>query len=98
MRLKVLTTTAFVFGLLCLLLWPLLLGPRPGPGASRQDLARYGLRFLTYYGVTSAAFVATAVFAVLLARQTRREYLERTRENLQDLIEGTLRDHGRKDA
>lgn len=96
MRLKVLTTTLVVFGLLLLLAWPIAVGPRPAPNAPRRLKTEWGQRVLVYFGVTSGTWLATAASALLLARQARRQYLNQESHNLKSLIEGTLRDHGKQ--
>lgn len=96
MRLKVVTTLLSVAGLLLLALWPWLVGTRPPESAPRVEVARYGVKVLAYFGLTCSVFITAAVSALILARRTRRQYLDATRENLQELIEGTLRDHDRR--
>lgn len=96
MRLKVLTTTLVVAGLLLMLAWPLVAGSSPGKAATRAERVYWGRKLLIYFTVTASVWVCVAGSAVMLARQTRREFLKAERDNLQALIEGTLRDHGRK--
>ena len=95
MFLKVLTTAFVVCGLALLLAMPSLVGARPD-GEDKLLMAQYGTRLLTFFAVTSLFWVGAAVCAVLLARRTRLEYLERQRENLAGLIEGALRDHEKR--
>lgn len=96
MRLKILTTTLLIAGVLLMLVWPLAVGGRPHHGASKKAFADYGQRVIVYFGVTSSVWLSTAMSALLLVRQSRREFLEQERDNLKSLIEGTLRDHDRK--
>lgn len=96
MRLKLVTTILLVLGLAMLMAWPLLWGGRPGPDAPKKELAEFSLRFLLYFAATALVFLATAVCALLLVRRAREEYAEQAGKNLRGLIEGTLRDHGRK--
>ena len=96
MFLKVLTTAFVVCGLALLFAMPALVGARP-EGGDKLELAQYGTRLLTFFLVTSTVWLGAAICAVVLARRTRREYLERQRENLTGLIEGALRDHERKE-
>ena len=93
MRLKILTATLVIFGVLLMLLWPVAVGQRPIDDASRVDKARWGQQVLVYFGITASVWLSTAMSALLLARQSRREFLEQERENLKSLIEGTLKDH-----
>lgn len=96
MRLKTLTTTLLVAGVLLMLGWPVFVGAKPAPTTPKKVIARWGVRSLVYFGVTSGVWLSAAVSALLLARQTRREFLLKEKENLQALIEGTLRDHGKQ--
>lgn len=92
------TATAgfFLFGLFMMLGWPLFMGQRPAEGASTEELARFGVRGLVYFGVTASAFLIAAILAIRLARQMRQRYMEDAKENLKELVEGSLRDHERK--
>lgn len=110
MRLKAAVTGLVVFGLLLLALWPWLLGNPPArPAAVRAGTAsaeqvrefkdqqvRYLGRSAVYISVLMLTFFSAAVCAWLLVRQARREYAERTAENLRELIEGTLKDHEKR--
>ncbi|MBX7132985.1 MAG: hypothetical protein K1X67_09945 [Fimbriimonadaceae bacterium] len=96
MRLKILTSTLFVAGILMLLAWPLVMADRPNPDAERKVLAAFGLKMLIYFGATAITFLATAICALLLVRRAKLEFRDQASENLRGLIEGTLRDHGRK--
>ena len=96
MFLKVLTTTFFVFGVLMLLAWPFVIGPQPDPELGKTALADYALKMAVYIFVLSVAWMAAAVCAWLLTRRLRRELAGRQVENMEGLVEGTLKDHGRK--
>ncbi len=93
MRLKVLTTAFLVLGLLLMLAWPIVVGPRPDRGADRVLQARWGQRVLLYFGATAGTWVVVAGLAWLTVRQARREILELERQNVRSLIEATLKDH-----
>ncbi len=93
MRLKVLTTALVIFGVILMVGWPWLVGPKPVPDAGTQALAAYGQRLMTYFLVTVSTWLTVAVLAMLIARQARDQFLAEERENLQKLIEGTLKDH-----
>lgn len=95
MRLKVLTTTLLIAGLLLMLAWPIAVGTKPKPEASNRAKAVWGQRVIFYFGVTSSIWLSTAMSALLLARQSRRQFLDQERDNLKSLIEGTLKDHDR---
>ena len=95
MFLKVLTTALVLLGLAMLLAMPFVVGERPAEH-DRLALAQYGERTLAYFAVACFTWVAAAGCAVALMRRARREYLESQRENLSHLIEGTLKDHERR--
>lgn len=95
MRLKVLTTTFLIAGVLLMLAWPFVVGPRPPVEATNVQKALWGQKALLYFLFTASAWLMTAMSAFLLARQSHREFLEQERDNLKSLIEGTLRDHGK---
>ncbi len=96
MRLKIVTTTLLVLGLALLVAWPWIVGRQPPAEAPRPELARFAVRLMVYLGATILVFATTAALALLVARQTRIKYREEARRNLKDLIEGTLKDHERK--
>ncbi|MBL8060296.1 MAG: hypothetical protein JNK63_06230 [Chthonomonas sp.] len=98
MRLNVVTTSLLIFGVLLLLCWPIALGGRPSPDAPRAELANWGARALTYFLLTSMAFLSAAFGAVLIMRRNRREFLVEAKQNVRDLIEGSLKDHEKPDA
>lgn len=76
--------------------WPLVMGGKPAPDAPRAALKEFALRSATYFCILILVFFAAIVCAWLSLRQTRDEFREQARENLQSLIEGTLQDHGKK--
>ncbi len=93
MRARVVTTSLLILGLILLLAWPFVVGGRPAETAPRREMAEYGLRVLIYFGLTCATFLGAAIGALVVARRAREEFLEKQSENLNDLLEGTLRDH-----
>lgn len=95
MRLKVLCWTFAALTILILLGWPGLVG-MPPRGASKARLRQYVVRSEVCFGVLIGSFLATTVFAALVVRQTRQEYLRESAENLRSLIAGTLEDHRKK--
>lgn len=97
MRLNVVTTTLLVFGVALLVCWPLVLGGRP-PSSAPRELANWGARALTYFLLTSMAFLSAAFGAVLIMRRNRLEFLQEAKHNVRDLIEGSLQDHGKSDS
>lgn len=96
MRLKVLTTALLITGVLLMLGWPFIVGSRPPRGTPKPEIARWGVRSLVYFGATSGVWLSAAVSAMLLAKKTKKEFLDQERKNLKDLIEGTLQDHGKR--
>lgn len=96
MPLKIATTVLFVIGLAMLMAWPLVWRGRPAPEAPPKELAEFSLRFLIYFALTALVFLSSAICALLLVRRAREEFAEQAGKNLRGLIEGTLRDHGRK--
>lgn len=98
MRVKAITTALLVTGLLMLVLWPKFVGPTPATDAPRAAKRQY-LRYAAFYvsGILVCIFGA-AVGAVFVARQMRNEYREQAKENLNELLEGTLKDHGKSDS
>lgn len=96
MFLKVLTTALVVCGLAMVFAVPYVLGSKP-PTDDQHALAQYGVRVLTYFGITCFVWIGAAACAVALMRRVRTEYLEDKGHNIKDLIEGTLRDHERKE-
>jgi hypothetical protein len=64
--------------------------------ADQIELARYGIRMLAYFGVTSLTWIGAATCAVILMRRMRRQFIEEQRKNLTEMIEGALRDHERQ--
>lgn len=110
MRLKATVTGLVVFGLLLLALWPWLLGNPPvrpsglesGKTTSEQSRqfkerqVRYLTRSAVYISLLLLTFFGATVGAWLLVRQARKEYALRTADNLRELIEGTLKDHGKR--
>lgn len=96
MRLKVLTTALIIFGVVLMLCWPLIVGERPPADAGAQVLAAFGQRLMTYFLITVGVWITVAVLAIVIARQTREQFLADERENLNKLIEGTLHDHNKR--
>lgn len=78
-----------------LVCWPWLVGTRPPSSAPRHEIAQYGMRLLFYLSGVCLLFLLTAFLAILVIKQTQRDFLDRQRTNVSELIEGTLRDHGK---
>jgi len=69
-----------------------------GRSATNKELARYAIRVLCYVGATSTSFLLAALFASLAVRQAKREFLEAEKQNLRGLVEGSLRDHEKRES
>ncbi len=96
MHLKIATTAGLIFGILLLAAWPWLIGPAPRASVEgRQAVQEYAVRFGTYVIVALVVWAATAILAILVARQARLEYRDEAMGNLQNLIEESLKDHGK---
>lgn len=94
MRLKIATTASFITGLIMLTLWPVVVGTKPeGRGV---ELRHYALRYGYYLLALLFVFILTCVLALFLLRKQREEFRAEAKENLRELIEGTLKDHERK--
>jgi hypothetical protein len=97
MRVKHVTIALFVAGFLLLLRLLFLLSDRPPETAARDVVSEYTLWLLVYFALTSFTFLGAAFASVLWARSAKNEFLKANKENLRDLIEGSLKDHERKD-
>lgn len=94
MRLKIFTTGLLLFGVLLLFATPWILGPRPGGTGSdaREYVVKFGLLVIGLFTI----FATTAILAIIVARKERQRFREEAMENLKDLVESSLRDHGRE--
>lgn len=93
MRLKVLTTAFVVFGLLLMVLYPWLLGPKPH---TRHEFQAFAIRYLIYVSAIVIALIGAGVCSVLILRRAREEYRQAKEELLKQLLEATLKDHADK--
>lgn len=108
MRLKAVVTSLVIFGILLLAMWPWLLGNPPKKPAEptsskisrqyRDKQVRYLTKSAFYISTLLLTFFSATVCAWLLVRQARNEYLMNTSDNLKELIEGTLKDHEKRDG
>lgn len=80
---RLLMTLFTVVGLCVLVSFPWFVGARP---AGTEGLVAYSARFAAYVVLLSVSFFLAAVFAVLLAREIRKEYREQALKNLADLL------------
>lgn len=96
MRLKIAITVCLVIGVLMLLGWPFFVQPKPPSTASKRELAMWGLFALKYVAGVCFVFLLTAFLCALRIRQARDELSAEFRTNINELVEGTLKDHERK--
>lgn len=97
MRLKVFTTVLLVFGIGLLFGSPWIIGKRP-PLEQRREVAEYAVRFGALVMTLIILFCVTAVCAFIVARRQTEALRAQAMENMHELIEGTLSDHGRKQS
>ena len=90
MLLRATTTFFLLLGLFLAFAFPWILGAKPHGHA---ELAHYSVKFGIYLIVLLGSFVAACVCALLLVRRVRNSYREQSRQNLEFLIESTLRTH-----
>jgi Flp pilus assembly protein protease CpaA len=95
-RLKAATTILFALGLIGVAALPVLLARGPGTGAGRQALAEFGARMTVYFGLLCLVWLAVAVLGLLIVRRERLRFRAEKEANLQELIEGTLKDHAKR--
>jgi heme/copper-type cytochrome/quinol oxidase subunit 2 len=93
MRLKIVTTVFFLIGLVMLGAWPWAIGAQPQ--ADKKLRLEWLLRASEYFIALMVVFFITAVLAWMVARRQREAYQQEKLDNLKQLIEGTLTDHGR---
>lgn len=97
MRLKVATSTFLILGLLLLVGWPWIVGSQP-PKSDLQATREYAARFGIYVIAILLIWFTTALLAVIVARRARQAFREEAMENLQHLLEESLKDHGKPSA
>jgi hypothetical protein len=96
MRLKIVTSTFLIAGLLLLAGWPWLVGPMPRASeAGKRAVQEYAVRFGIYIIVVLLIWAVTAILAMMVARQARQAFRNEAMENFQHLMEETLKDHGK---
>ena len=96
MRLKIATTASMITGLVLLAMWPFIMGARPPSDAPKRIIQEYAARAMAYFGLLLIVFFVTIVLAWFVLRQMRREFVVKTSENLENLIEATLEDHAKE--
>ncbi|MCW5944029.1 MAG: hypothetical protein KIS66_17500 [Fimbriimonadaceae bacterium] len=93
--LKVLTTISLVVGLALMVAWPWVMSARPARGSPRAKLEAFGVWLTAYFSITLVAFALAAIGGLLIVRATRREFLARSKANMEALIEGLREDASR---
>jgi hypothetical protein len=97
MLLRILTTFFLLFGIILTLGFPWVLRARPH-GGPRIALEHYTILFGSYLMVIVLSFVAAAVCAILMVRQVRESFRAQSRQNLEELVESSLRQHKKPGA
>ena len=96
MRLKIVTSTFLIAGLLLLAGWPWLVGPMPKASETgKRAMQEYAVRFGIYIIVVLLVWSVTAILAIVVARKARQNLRDEALENFQHLVEETLKDHGK---
>lgn len=85
-RLRIVTTVFFVFGIAAFLTYPISVGRAPDKSETLKVRKSYALKLTVYMAVVSFSLLGAAIGAILIARRTRREFAERSLENLAELI------------
>ena len=73
-----------------------MLANKPPRGAPRSIQVGFAIRSDLVILVLLGSLFTTVLLVLIWAQKVREEYREQSRENLQSLIESTLRDHDRK--
>jgi len=97
MLLRTLTTFFLLFGLILTFAFPWVAKARPTHG-DRIALEHYTVLFGSYLMLVIFCFIAAAFCAVLMVRQVRESYREQAKQNLQELVESSLRQHQKPGA
>ena len=96
MRLKLLTTSALVLGIVLILMWPWVLRQRPRHVGDipppRRAVAAFQLMFAGYLGVCASSFMTAGCLSMLMMRNAREEFSRQAMANVQELVEGSMED------
>lgn len=90
------TTAFFTATILLLVTWPWFVGKPPAAAAPRVQHVSYAVHFSVYIVALLLCAFFSLVCAFSVIQRQREEYREEARKNLNELIEGTLRDHEKK--
>ncbi|MBI1755474.1 MAG: hypothetical protein HYR64_00010 [Fimbriimonas ginsengisoli] len=88
-------TALLIFGIFLLFAYPFLFREAPH---TRYEKGLFAIRLTTYVAILLLTFFGVALTAVVALRRARQELREEAKQNLRELIEGTLRDHGKADG
>ncbi len=90
-------TTVMLLATLCLLLTrPIIIGPMPHRPATRHAVLVYSERALAFTGAIILTITGAGVGAIVLVRRANAEFRRLALENIENLIEGTVKDHQQK--
>jgi hypothetical protein len=90
--LKIFTSIVLVIGVVMLVAWPTLLGPRPGAEAGLEVNRAYAYRFVAYISTLVGLLVLSGISSLLIMRRVSAEYREHATENMRSLIEAARED------
>lgn len=92
MRLKVLTTTLLLAGIVMLFGWPIFMRAKPVPSAPLRTRQLFVIKSGAYFLVMVSDFVIVAGLSLIMLRRSREEYRDHAMANLTQLIEESLND------
>ena len=96
MRLKVLTSSALILGIVLVMMWPWVLRQRPhhlgGMPPVRRAVAAFQLMFAGYGGLCAFTFMTAGCLSMLMMRNAREEFSRQAMANVQELVEGSMED------
>lgn len=94
--LRIATTATMAVGLVLLMAMPWVLALKPDSSAADRDKATFAILLTSYAGLLLVIFFVVIVLAWRLIVKQREEFKVASLKNLQELIDGTLSDHGRQ--
>ena len=96
MGLKLFTGLMLLATLALLLFRSQIVGPVPHRSAKRSVALAYAKRDLGFTGMLLVTLTGAGIGSIVLVRRANAEYRRMSMENMQALIEGTIRDHQEK--
>jgi uncharacterized membrane protein len=97
MRFKVATISMMIADVILFITSAFYLAMAPGKHATRQEAVGFVIRSYIIVAVLLLSLLVTVVLVWMWMQKLREEFREEAKINLESLIEGTLRDHGRKE-